>query len=417
MRARKVRQSSGLEWGRSLADLANVARAALVVAFLLLVGMLFLPSGRGTRRARGCLLGLGILLVTVIALASGAGPSSSPVDDPAAEPPPTGSLASSPAGRVTVRPTRDGAWMVQVPEIPGASGYRVRIDRGNSVTVREPGEVQIHSAGVPGREYLPGPVHVVTVDAIGVSGVASARFCSPVLVLAARGTDENAVGNFGQGMGFHGLRFWGLLAAAAGVQLPDGRASTVLGAAGVRFPASSPLSEEGYFTSRDKGIVDLSKRLEGIGQYCPESAVVLFGFSQGADVVNAVWMIGRSTDQVIGVVANADPRFDPAWVEQGIARPADASLDRGGVLGARGVLDPTGLAILQQWCLPTDPICQVRAGVVNPSTWHGREYDRYDKRAASEAGPAVIAALLERGYEVGNRAASPDQAIGEGRSS
>lgn len=381
-----------------MSDIVGLARAALIMAFLLLVMTLFVPRGRVRRRAQGCLLAFGTVVVAVLVLASGLGHSPSPGDDAAAEPRVADSLAPGSEGRVTVRPAQDGTWIVQVPEIAGASGYRVRIDRGEPVTIREPGEVPVYPADAQGQDYLVGPVHVVTVQAIGVPGVLSARFCSPVVVLAARGTDENAAGNFGQGMGFHGQRFWRLLSGEVGVQPPNGRASTQLGAAGIRYPATSPLSEDGYFTSRDKGIADLTKRLQGIGRHCPASAVVLFGFSQGADVVNAVWARGRSTQQVMGLVAQADPRFDPTWSQQGIARPTDASFDRGGVLGARGALDPTGLATLQQWCLTTDPICQVSAGVVNPSNWHGREYDRYDELAASESASAVIAALRERGH-------------------
>lgn len=299
------------------------------------------------------------------------------------------------ASRVAVTAAADGGWVVDVPAVEDASRFTVVLDGVTVTDTDRPGATTVFAPLPASDTYLPGPVHEVdvVVDRPGRKGThLSSRFCAPVVLLAARGTGENPPKDtFAHGVGSRAWRTWHNLAGQVGV-LPSvaGHRPTAVDIAAVRYPATW-----GYAASRDAGKRALRSTLREVAADCPDTRVVLIGYSQGADVTNSVLLTRPpEADHVVGAVGFADPHFDRRWVDLGIARPRDAVFENDGAAGARRVtFDDDQLANTQQWCLPKDPVCQGPAAQLARYPWHGPEYDVYEQWAAYELAPAVAGVL------------------------
>jgi len=233
----------------------------------------------------------------------------------------------------------------------------------------------------------------------GARIVDNGRFCSPVVLLGARGTDENLPdGNFRHGTGDAVRNTWRLLAQQAGV-LPEDESvnPTVIGATATAYPAT--ISR--YMASVAQGVSDLAQMMADVRRHCPRSRLVLVGFSQGADVVDTTWAtLPIGARLVIGVIGHADPRFDRDWITQGIARPEGVDFSYEGPGLGRGPLPSVPRALTQQWCYPSDPVCQSSQplAIIDWSHWHGPAYEGYEQWAAYALAPAVIEVLGHHGY-------------------
>lgn len=377
-----------------------------VLAMLFLVGIVVWILGLFSR-LRCCfrLVALALVALGVFSLLAGArGIDGQPSAAPS-------------ASQVTVAAAADGGWVVGIPEVNDAAHYTVIIDGVVVADTDRPGATTVFAPLPASDAYLPGPVHDIDViaDRPGRRGIhLPARFCAPVVLLAARGTGENPPKDtFAHGVGSRAWRTWQSLAAQVGV-LPSvaGRSPTAVEIAPVQYPATW-----GYPASRDSGRRALRSMLRRVAASCPETRVVLVGYSQGADVTNSV-LLGRppEADQVIGAIGYADPHFDRRWAGQGIARPRDAVFENDGAAGARRMTFDDGRpANNQQWCSPKDPVCQGPLSQLALHPMHGPEYDVYEQWAAYELAPAVADVLADAGFAV--RAPSPpaQQPSTEGR--
>jgi hypothetical protein len=363
--------------------LAIAVIAGLIAILMVVLGLM-----------RIAIRGFIVVIVLVVGLSLlGDGFEAVTPEDPPEDPPGTFHVAAS----------KDGGWDVMVPPTPDATQYRVYLEGQRVATLAEPGTVHVNDHAVMVEDYLPGPARRFTLSTVTPQGKqkSTLRWCAPVVFLAARGTwEDKGEASFGHGMGSRGWRTWMKLAQQLGVAparefvLP-----TVVGGTPVVYPATVfSKQSSGYHKSRDKGKRDLTKKINSITKDCPHSRIVLFGYSQGADVVASVWQ-ADTTDPApfLGVVSFADPYFNRRWTEQMTIYPEGGSWSKDGLLGMRPKFDDSELPNLQVWCLPGDPVCQARPTVKH---WHGLEYDCFEDWAAFRLAADVAPFLRSEGWDV-----------------
>ena len=162
---------------------------------------------------------------------------------------------------------------------------------------------------------------------------ASADQCADVEVVFARGTNEPS------GPGFIGQAF----ADSLGAQLP-GRSFAVYA---VNYPAS-----DDYLDSAAAGTGDASAHIENLVAACPDTKIVLGGYSQGAAVTELATsaMPAGVADHVAAVAL--------------FGRPSSAYSDSlvGGV--ALPTISPLYASKTIDLCLPDDPICSAGANML-----------------------------------------------------
>lgn len=302
----------------------------------------------------------------------------------------------------TVEAAATGGWKVDVPEVEGARRYVVAIDGRVAGTFEEPGEHVVADRGWASGRYGPRPLRQVKITARSgkdVLSVATAQGCAPVVFLSARGTNENPpAAKYAEGVGSRGWRTWHYLAEQLGVSPREaGQEPTVVQAVPVRYPAIAIGTEGTYVSSRNKGVQDLVDAWSEVRRSCPDTMVVAFGYSQGADVVASVWQNSDiDTTNTSGVVLFADPHFSKSWVDQGIVLPEAGVYKHNGMLGARPEFADSRLAGLQAWCWPADPVCQAPS----LNDWHGPAYDCYEEWAAYFLAGDLRPFLRDQGYTV-----------------
>ena len=162
---------------------------------------------------------------------------------------------------------------------------------------------------------------------------ASADQCADVDVVFARGTNEPP------GMGFIGQAF----ADSLGAQLP-GRSLAVYA---VNYPAS-----DDYLRSSSAGSDDATTHVENLVAGCPNTKIVLGGYSQGAAVIelSTSVMPPRVADHVAAVAL--------------FGRPSSAY--SGSLVGGLPLptISPLYVSKTIDLCLPDDPICSSGANMM-----------------------------------------------------
>ena len=189
---------------------------------------------------------------------------------------------------------------------------------------------------VPGFFQI-GAAAVVTAGAVLVlpfgPPAASADPCADVEVVFARGTNEPP------GPGFLGQAF----ADSLGAQLP-GRSLAVYA---VNYPASND-----YLASATAGSDDASVHVENLVAACPNTKIVLGGYSQGAAVteLSTAAMPARVADHVAAVAL--------------FGRPSSAYSDSlVGGLPLPTIAAPYASKTIDL-CLPDDPVCSTGANMM-----------------------------------------------------
>lgn len=173
---------------------------------------------------------------------------------------------------------------------------------------------------------------------------ASAQPCPDVEVVFARGTGEpQGVGNVGQAF-VDALR-WQMMGRSVGVYA-------------VNYPASSDFGGGPAFTRTVvEGVRDADVRVEFMSAACPNTKIVLGGYSQGAVVA------GFATSRVVpdGLPAESAPAPLPlAAIDQVAAvalfgTPSGPSMFKYGAPSV--VVGPLFAAKTIQLCAPGDPVC------------------------------------------------------------
>lgn len=166
----------------------------------------------------------------------------------------------------------------------------------------------------------------------------------------------------------------------------------------VPYPAS--VDRPFYFTSERRGTERLARDAGGLAERCADTAILLVGFSQGADVVSDVvhraanGTIGLSPDRIAGAVMLGSPRRDP---------DAPNLLDTPG----HGVLGPRPTRELEVYdgrvyevCAPGDPICATESLDVDVfrEGWSSGAHRSYPQVRVGRAGTPLFT-VLERGAD------------------
>jgi len=207
--------------------------------------------------------------------------------------------------------------------------------------------------------------------------LASAQPCPDVEVVFARGTGEPpGVGNVGQAF-VDALR-WQMMGKSVGVYA-------------INYPASGDFGGGSGFTGTVvEGVRDADVRVEFMSVACPNTKIVLGGYSQGAVVA------GFATSSVVpdGLPAeSAPPPLPPEAVDQVAAvalfgTPSGPSMFKYGAPAV--VVGPLFAAKTIQLCVPGDPVC-MGPPVPGPIDAHSR----YPFNGmAGEAAAFAVARLL-----------------------
>jgi hypothetical protein len=213
--------------------------------------------------------------------------------------------------------------------------------------------------------------------------------CPDVAFLAARGSGQNSEflvnsAAFGQGLGDRGLRVFHRIASGLS------RQRMTIDGQGVDYPAikvgldtrgialGNGLAE--YASSARDGVTDGARKVARIVQSCPATKIILFGYSQGGQVMGDVFQQLPINDRnhVSRVILFADAAYrsgDPAVHY----RPTDA--------GGRGVKGqrprfPRSTTVIESWCWNQDTVCHVDQPFFH---FHGDIYDGYENLAADAA--------------------------------
>jgi len=309
----------------------------------------------------------------------------------------------SPGGSeaLAARASQAGGWTLTIPEVAGATSYRVTVNGSAVGSFVAPGDHDVPEPAWSADQYGPSPVRTIEVVASGPSVAQTLKtdVCAPVVFIAVRGTNENpGKPQFADGLGSRAWRTWHYLATKLGVApRVAGQEPTVVLGAPVHYPATAVTVGGVYTASRDAGKTYLGTLWRDTLVTCPDSEIVVFGYSQGADVVASIWQEeDLPRDRAVGVVLFADPHFNQKWAEQGITLPKGAVYKHNGLLGSRPMFADNVLGPIQAWCWPADPVCQT-----NPSTrWHGPAYDCYEEWTAYKLAVLLAPGLRTKGFDV-----------------
>lgn len=213
--------------------------------------------------------------------------------------------------------------------------------------------------------------------------------CPPVVLYAVPGTNETSEAA-------DPARSVGLLA-----RLTDPLAARWGDALSVRYvPYPATFDRPFYLLSASRGAERLARDAGDLAARCPETTIMLVGFSQGGDVVSDVVhraanaTIGLPAARIAGAVMLGSPRRDPE---------APNLLDTPG----RGVLGPRPtreLAVydgrVYEVCAPGDPICATENLDVRTfrEGWASGAHRSYPTIPVGPAGVALFP-VLERAVD------------------
>ncbi|MEJ2886550.1 cutinase family protein [Actinomycetospora aeridis] len=182
--------------------------------------------------------------------------------------------------------------------------------------------------------------------AVAPGAVASTRACPQASLFAVPGTGETSEAA-------DPARSIGLLAG-----LTDPLARRWGDALEVRYvPYPATVDRPFYFTSERRGAERLARDAGEVAARCPDTSILLVGFSQGGDVVSDVvhraanGTVALPAGRIAGAIMLGSPRRDPQAPNL-VATPGR------GVLGPRPTRE---LAVydgrVYEVCAPGDPIC------------------------------------------------------------
>lgn len=210
--------------------------------------------------------------------------------------------------------------------------------------------------------------------------------CPNWAFIAARGSGQNlpAWSTYARALGSRGNAVWELVKQRTGLDdeaLPALAVDYPAVGVGYRFGAVEPgtLSPV-YRDSVEAGVTAAKLAVYRTLTACPETRLILFGYSQGAQVIGDTYagLTERAREQVGLVVLFADPLYTPGDFLVGY-RPGPLTAQ--GIKGERGRFPHSNSTIVQSWCAPQDAVCQrPPAGF----ELHGPTYDGYQEQVADE---------------------------------
>ena len=110
-----------------------------------------------------------------------------------------------------------------------------------------------------------------------------------------------------------------------------------------------------YARSVRAGVIELIAEMTRVARECPQSDLVLVGYSQGAQVIKVALEDLPPVHRVSGVVLLADPTRDRSQL--GIARLGDPAVERSGSFGAVALPDHFR-SVTVDFCADGDGVCE-----------------------------------------------------------
>ncbi|MFC5139465.1 cutinase family protein [Actinomycetospora rhizophila] len=189
-------------------------------------------------------------------------------------------------------------------------------------------------------------VLLITTGLVATPAAVAAPACPPVALFAVPGTGETSEAA-------DPAASVGLLAG-----LTDPLARRWGDGLAVRYvPYPATVDRPFYFTSEGRGAERLARDAGDVAARCPDTTIMLIGYSQGGDVVSDVvhraanGTIGLPAERIAGAIMLGSPRRDPQ-------APNLVDTPGRGVLGPRPTRE---LAVydgrVYEVCAPGDPIC------------------------------------------------------------
>jgi Cutinase len=148
----------------------------------------------------------------------------------------------------------------------------------------------------------------------------------------------------------------------------------------------------GYHTSVVTGKTWLSGKIAAFERICPQTPMILTGYSQGAQVTADVYDGLRPGTRVLGAVLFGDPYFNS---RDRIADRGDFKRGLDGVLGTRPIFELKGSVL--SYCHQHDPVCQGPLSYVELARYRFSRHDNYDKLGEPEEAAQYFAPLLDCG--------------------
>lgn len=215
--------------------------------------------------------------------------------------------------------------------------------------------------------------------------------CPSVAFVAARGSGQNAPfsDSYGKGLGGRGMRFLEGLREDLGLSgfgLPAAAVDYPAVAVGFGSGAVQPGNLPGiYADSVAAGVARAGRIIEALVDHCPATRLVLFGYSQGAQVMGDAFasLSAHIRSHVARVVLFADARYRPGDPRVTYLPSAHTGV---GIKGARRAFPAGDAAVIESWCWGRDAICQRPP---HGSHFHGSVYDDYEVDAAERAADAL----------------------------
>lgn len=284
------------------------------------------------------------------------------------------------------------------PRVRDATSFVVRL--ATETPIRIPGDTNSFTLydSDPLREFRSltdatiGPVPISVVALRGGDEISTFSVtipCPAVAFIAARGSGQNlGLGGYSAGLGSRGA------AVLKGLRQRLGLTRYELPAIAVDYPAAAitmgttlgPGAFPGeYRWSLEEGVIHTRLAILRSIIACPDTRLVLFGYSQGAHVIGDAFsqLDTQKRNHIDRVILLADAAYRPD--DDRVAyRPA--RLRGVGIKGARAPFPRGDAAIIESWCWDRDAVCQrPPAG----SAFHGEIYAQYEANAAESAAQAL----------------------------
>jgi hypothetical protein len=211
--------------------------------------------------------------------------------------------------------------------------------------------------------------------------------CPGVVYLAARGSGQNGIftGPFAQGLGDRGRRVMEGLRTALGkdrhalpaIAVDYPAVAVAFNPSGQIQPGSYPAI---YNDSVRLGVEHAQSVVNRLADICPASRLVLFGYSQGAQVIGDAFagLEEKVRAHVARLILFADAAYAPG---DGQLRYRPSAAPGHGIKGQRAAFPPSTHTVIESWCWDEDVVCQ------SPPRrqFHGDIYDDYEKQAIDAA--------------------------------
>jgi len=293
-----------------------------------------------------------------------------------------------------------GGWKVSWDPYPNAVHYRVTVD-GNrlpnqtstTVNISDNSRTVLTRVGpvVKVRAFVRKSVAGTSSGLVSAGRATTLLACTPYTFVGVRGSGQNSVPDgWGSGLGDRASNVYDSLKRRLQVN------NSTISSVGLTYPANRADTLDGILTYRQSSQAGGAALRESLARWveeCPTTKIILFGYSQGADIVATEWVVLPEyvREKIVSGILFGDPRYNP---EDSSVQMFDAKTS--GPLGAR---TPINNERIRSWCAITDVVCQATEENI---LWvrkrvHGDQYNVWQESEAQYLA-TLIKSELPNGY-------------------